>query len=261
MTWFVTGRGVFLGGDEPAYIVQAQAFLHLSPQIQAFIRADTAAHVLGYPQHPALIETFPSAHGVIGPFEPGLSMLLVPFVAAGWLYQGAVVGVITLTVAGLILIHRRATLLTGLHRRGQVLLAVMLASPAVLVAMTQIYPDLLSGVLIAWAVLEIALVERRGRVTARRAGDPGGVDRLPAVAPGEELRPGGPRGGGTDGGAPAGAGAEAAAGGRRGSRRGGVGAAPRLQRALLRRHPRTARAVGPAHLEGHRVHARAHVRT
>ena len=166
VTWFVTGRGVFLGGDEPAYIVQAQAFLHLSPQIQAFIRSDTAAHVFGYPVHPVVIETFPSVHGVIGPFEPGLSLLLVPFVAVGRLYQGAAVGIITLTVAGLIVIHRRATLLTGLHRRGQVLLAVMLASPAVLVAMTQIYPDLLSGVLIAWAVLEIALVERRGRVTA-----------------------------------------------------------------------------------------------
>jgi len=165
VTWFVNGRGVFLGGDEPTYIAQAQAYLHLSPHISAIIRSDTAHHAFGYTLHPGTIETFPGHHGVIGPFEPGLSLLLVPFVATGWLTQGATVGAITLTLAGLILVHRRATLLTGLGRRGQVLLAVMLASPALLLAMTQIYPDLLSGVLIAAAVLEIALLERRGRPT------------------------------------------------------------------------------------------------
>ena len=165
VTWFISSRGVFLSGDQATYIAQAQTYLHLSPQIQAVIRSDAASHVFLNPLHPVTIETFPGHHGVIGPFAPGLSLLLLPFVATGRLYQGAAFGIITLTVAGLILIHRRATLLAGLHRRGQVLLAVMLASPAVLVAATQIYPDLLSGVLIAGAVLEIALLEQRGRLT------------------------------------------------------------------------------------------------
>ena len=44
----------------------------------------------------------------------------------------------------------------------------MIASPALLVAMTQIYPDVISGILITCAILEIAMSERTGELT--RAG-------------------------------------------------------------------------------------------
>jgi len=38
-------------------------------------------------------------------------------------------------------------------------LALLLAAPALLVAMNQIYPDLPSGVLLACAIVEVAIVE------------------------------------------------------------------------------------------------------
>jgi hypothetical protein len=159
VAWMATGQGVFLGGDEPSYIVQAQALLHAKTQLDPFIRADLLHHLFAPPSHPSVVET---TKGTLSPFEPGMAILLAPFVAIGPLYHAAVAGILLATSAGLVLVHRLATRLTGLGWVGQVLLGVMLASPAVLVAIAQIYPDLPSGVLLAWAVLGIALLERRG---------------------------------------------------------------------------------------------------
>jgi hypothetical protein len=165
LVWFMNAHGDFLSGDEPTYIVEARALLHLSPHIGNFLPAQLTAHVRPVPTQPMATEGFVGVHGRVGSFEPGLGLLLAPFVAFGSLYNGAVLGILILNSAGLILIHRRATRLTGLGRRGQVLLAVTLACPAMLVAMTQIYPDVISGILIACAVLEIAIVERSGELT------------------------------------------------------------------------------------------------
>jgi len=168
VAWFIRSKGVNLTGDEPSYIIQAQSYLHLSPHILPTIRADLGANSLSaYPPGAPVssVASFIGSHGVISPFEPGLGLLLIPFVASGRLFLGAVVGMLVLNTAGLILIHRRTTYLAGLGRRCQVLLAILLAAPAVLLAMTQIYPDLISGVLLACAIVEVAIIERTGSVS------------------------------------------------------------------------------------------------
>jgi hypothetical protein len=157
---------VNLTGDEPSYIIQAQAYAHLSPHILPTIKADLAAHSLAaYPVGAPVSEvaSFPGPRGVISPFEPGLGLLLVPFVATGRLFLGATVGMLVLVTVGLIFMHRRMSYLANLGRRAQVLLAVILMAPALLLAVNQIYPDLLTGVLLACAVVEIAIIERNGR--------------------------------------------------------------------------------------------------
>ena len=168
VVWFIRSKGVDLTGDEPSYIIQAQSYLHLSPHILSTIKADLRGNRLSaYPPGAPVssVASFPGPRGVISPFEPGLGLLLTPFVAAGRLYLGATVGMLVLNTAGLILIHRRATSLMGLGRRCQILLALLLAAPAVLLAMTQIYPDLISGVLLACGIVEVAIIERTGTVT------------------------------------------------------------------------------------------------
>jgi hypothetical protein len=165
LSWFVTAHGIFLGGDQPTYMAEALAFAHLSLHLNRLAPAGLAPYVRPVPIHGFAIETFVGAHGRVSAFDPGLGLLLTPFVAVGPVYSGAVVGMLAVNSAGLVLIHRRATRLTGLGRRGQILLAVMLASPALLLAMTQIYPDVISGILIACAILEIAILERHGELT------------------------------------------------------------------------------------------------
>ena len=110
------------------------------------------------------MESFTGPHGMVSAFEPGLGILLIPFVATGRLFLGGTIGVITLNTAGLILLHRRATRLAALGRRGQVLFALLLMAPALLVVVNQIYPDLVSGVALACGLVEVALIERRGAV-------------------------------------------------------------------------------------------------
>jgi hypothetical protein len=169
VAWFIHRKGVNLTGDEPAYIIQAQAYLHLSPNIFSTIRADLSVHSLAAyaPGAPvSAVASFAGPRGVISPFEPGLGLLLIPFVATGRLFLGSTVGMLVLNTAGLIYIHRRVSRLTTLDRRCQFLLGLMLAAPAVLLAVTQIYPDLLSGILLACAIVEIAFIERTG-VSAR----------------------------------------------------------------------------------------------
>jgi hypothetical protein len=161
---FTRSKGVALTGDEPSYIFQAQAYFHLSPGILSTITADLHANALSaYPVGalPSSVARFIGPQGVISPFEPGLGLFLTPFVATGRLVLGATTGVVVFNSAGLILVHRRVSHLADLGRRSQVLLGLMLAAPAVLVAGSQIYPDLPSGVLLACAVVEIATIERK----------------------------------------------------------------------------------------------------
>jgi hypothetical protein len=71
----------------------------------------------------------------------------------------------TLTALGFVCIHQRASLLAKLERRGQLVFALVLAAPALWLAATQVYPDLLSGVLLAMALVELALIEQRKQVS------------------------------------------------------------------------------------------------
>ncbi len=169
---FIRSKGVALTGDEPSYIIQAQTYVRLSPHILSTIKADLRLHALSaYPPHAPVssVASFTGPQGMISAFEPGLGLLLIPFVATGRLFLGAVAGMLVLNTAGLMFLHRRVSSLAGLDRRFQIVLGILLASPALLLAVTQIYPDLISGVLLACAIVEVASVERRRRVTALNA--------------------------------------------------------------------------------------------
>src|ERR1035441_9365620 len=40
VAWFIRSKGVNLTGDEPSYIIQAQAYAHFTPHILSTIKAD-----------------------------------------------------------------------------------------------------------------------------------------------------------------------------------------------------------------------------
>ena len=168
IAWFTHRRGVNITGDEPSYIIQAQAYRHLSPYILSTVKADLAAHSLAaYPAGAPInaVASFIGPHGIISPFEPGLGMLLIPFVAIGRLALGATLGVLLFNSAGLIYLHRRISRLARLTGPAQMVLGLMFVAPAVLLAATQIYPDFPSGVLIGCAVVELASIELTGTTT------------------------------------------------------------------------------------------------
>ncbi len=162
---WVRGAGVGVVGDQSAYLSQAQAVLHGTVHTYGIYRHDLARHYFsafppGTKMSSAVFESYHGPHGVVTPFEPGLALLIAPFLAIGG-QTGAFVGFFAVEAAGLTLLHRRATSLCRLGWRGQVFLAVALVSPAVAVAATQLYPDLISGIVLAAAALELVRWERQ----------------------------------------------------------------------------------------------------
>jgi hypothetical protein len=70
---------------------------------------------------------------------------------------------VMLCMAGLIVLHRRVTIFAGLDVGGQVLLALLFAGPALWLAATQVFPDLLAGVFLAIGLIELGIIEKRRR--------------------------------------------------------------------------------------------------
>ncbi|MDA8398210.1 MAG: hypothetical protein M0Z29_10260, partial [Actinomycetota bacterium] len=167
---FVTSKGVTITGDEPTYVMQAQALSHFSVHILSTITHDLAARVFRgtYPANAtlAMVEHYDGPTGVISPFGPGLSALLAVSVALLGPVTGSLAGIIGLNTAGLMWLHQRVSRLLRLGGMAQVVLGVAFAIPAVLLAVNQIYPDLPSGILLAIGLLEIAAIEWRGRTSA-----------------------------------------------------------------------------------------------
>jgi hypothetical protein len=160
-------------GDEPSYIMLAQAVTHGSVHIYTTITHDLARRVFGNTYPPgatvANVESYRGPTGIVSPFAPGVSLLLAPFVAVLGPVSGGVLGMIVWVVAGLAWIHQRTSRLFRLGAGGQAVLGLCLAMPAVLVAATQIYPDLPSGILLGAAALELVALERSGRLGRLRA--------------------------------------------------------------------------------------------
>jgi hypothetical protein len=158
------GAGVGVVGDQPAYLSQAQAILRGTPHTSAVFQSDLARHYFsafppGTRMSPAVFESFNGPRGVVSPFEPGMALLIAPFLAVGG-QTGAFVGFFAAEAAGLVLVHRRASTLCRLGWRAQVFLGVALLGPALAVAATQLYPDLISGIVLAAALVEVARWER-----------------------------------------------------------------------------------------------------
>ena len=159
---FINTRGVSLKGDEPAYIMQAQSYLHFNPIILSTILNDLKTHA--FPSWPidfhiSGVEKFSGPHGIVSPFEPGLGILLIPFVAIVGVVNGGTIGMLILSTCGLILIHRRASFAFRLRFPAQLCLGILFLAPTLFAASTQIYPDLLSGILLGCAVIELIIIE------------------------------------------------------------------------------------------------------
>jgi hypothetical protein len=164
---WLRGAGVGVVGDQPAYLSQAQALLKGTVHTYGVYRQDLARHYFSaFPPHTkmssAVFESFRGPRGVVSPFEPGMALLIAPFMAIGG-QGGAFIGLFAVEAAGLTLVHRRATSLCRLGWRAQVFLAVAMVSPAVAVAATQLYPDLISGIALAAAAVELVRWEREPR--------------------------------------------------------------------------------------------------
>jgi hypothetical protein len=164
--WLHTA-GVGVVGDEPAYLTQAQALLQGTVHTTAVYRDDLAHHYFatfppGTKISPGVFESFRGPRGVISPFEPGISLLIAPFLRLGG-QGGAFAGFFALEAAGLVLVHRRASTLCRLGWRAQIFLGVALAGPALALAATQLYPDLIAGIVLAAVLVEVARWERDGR--------------------------------------------------------------------------------------------------
>lgn len=161
-------QGINITGDEPSYIMQAQAFTHSTVHILPTIKHDLSTKVFSVYSPNATVSTvehFNGPTGMVSPFDPGLSLLLAAFVLTLGPTWGGTMGVVCLNVAGFIWLHQRVSRLANLSRVGQVLLSAVFVIPSLLLASTQIYPDLPAGILLAIAVVELALIEVEGRIS------------------------------------------------------------------------------------------------
>jgi hypothetical protein len=167
LTWFLLrSQGTLISGDSPHYLIAAETLRHLSVHVLPQYSADLASHyIYAWPQGATLstmgVHAFTGPHGVIFAQGIGIPVFLAPFIAVGGVPL-ALVAFFTLNAIGFVFVHQRASQLAGLGRNGQVVFALALACPALWLAATQIYPDLISGIFLACGLLEMALVERSG---------------------------------------------------------------------------------------------------
>ncbi len=160
-----------ISGDSPHYLIAAETLSHLSVHVLPQYRADLMSHyIYAWPKGATLAtmgaHAYSGPHGVIFAQGIGVPALLAPFIAVGGVPL-ALVGFFTVNAIGFVFIHRRASRLADLGRNGQIVFALALACPALWLAATQVYPDLISGIFFACGILEMALVERSG--TCRRS--------------------------------------------------------------------------------------------
>ncbi len=158
-------QGNDLGGDQAHYLIAAQTLAHGSLHPGPWYQRDFLAHyVYDWPAGATasnlhIVQMYPGPHGSVFAHGLGLPLLLAPFVAVGDVPLG-LIGLFSVVALGIVCIHQRASRLARLGRSGRIVFALALAAPALWVASTQVYPDLVSGVLLAAALVELALVER-----------------------------------------------------------------------------------------------------
>jgi hypothetical protein len=160
---FVQGQGITLTGDEPHYLVIAMSLTHLDPHVLwAYQRVSETHYIdIGPQLTSAATNTFVGPHGPVSVHDIGLPMLIAPFFAVGGT-GGALLGFDLLLAIGFVVLHQRASRLAGLGAAGRWVFAVTMAGPALWLATTQLYPDLISGLFLAVAYVEIGLAERDG---------------------------------------------------------------------------------------------------
>jgi len=160
---FVQGQGVTLTGDEPHYLVIAMSLTHLDPHVLwAYERVAQTHYIhLGSQLTAASTHTFAGPHGSLSVHDIGLPMLIAPFFALGGT-GGALLGFDLLLAIGFVTLHQRASRLARLSNTGQWVFAILMSGPALWLASTQLYPDLIGGLFLGVAFVEIGLAERKG---------------------------------------------------------------------------------------------------
>jgi hypothetical protein len=170
LAWFLLrSQGVDFVGDSPSYLIATQALAHLHFSLVPWARQDLVSHYIhswrpGASLGSSGIQIHYGPHGAVLPHGIGLPVLLAPFMLLGSVPL-ALLWLFAVNAAGMAYLHRRASHLAGLGRRGQVVFAIAMAAPALFLAATQVFPDFVSGVFAACAYMEIACVERRREVT------------------------------------------------------------------------------------------------
>ena len=166
----VRSQGNVIGGDSPHYLIAALSLRHLTTNVLPAYGTDMISHaVYDWPagttvRTPSAIHAFLSGpHGPVFAQGIGVPALLAPFAAVAAV-PGALIGYFAAQAAGVVLLHQRASRLGELGRGGRLLFALVLAAPALWLAATQIYPDLLSGIFLACGFVELAHLERTGRL-------------------------------------------------------------------------------------------------
>ncbi len=163
-------KGVSTTGDEPHYLIVAKALSHLNFHPLGAYKADLRTHQIfnwAPNTQPTNLnfQLYNGPHGAVGTHNLGLSALLAPFVAVGGAKLGRL-AMMSLNTAGFIYFFIRSANLARLSSRAKVVFALLLASPAIWLAGTQIYPDLFTGVVMTCTLVDVAAVEMRGRLDA-----------------------------------------------------------------------------------------------
>lgn len=160
-------------GDSPHYLIAAQALEHFSVHpLGAYVRDFRTHEIYAWPRGASVktvrdvqsyTHTWFGPHGVVFAQGIGLALIVAPFMAIGSVPL-AFLGFFAIDAAGLVYIFVRGSRLAGLGGLGRVVFAVALFSPALWLASTQLYPDLIAGVLLGCALIEIGAFERTGRL-------------------------------------------------------------------------------------------------
>jgi hypothetical protein len=158
---FIRTKGVDETGDEPHYLVVARAVSHFRVHPLQEYLADIHTHQLfNWPANTSVVnlQLYNGPHGPVSTHPIGLSVLLAPFVAAGGAPLGRLAEM-AMVALGISYFFHRASTLRNLRLPSRIVLGLLLAAPAVWVATTQIYPDFMTGVLIAVAAVELLAFE------------------------------------------------------------------------------------------------------
>jgi len=165
----IRGQGINLIGDEPHYLAEAVSIgrFHTINLVPAYNYA--VQHHIIYPwagkPGPGLARAIGQGLAIHNQFLPfhavGMSALLAGPMLIGT--DTAVVTLITLMAALTVSLVHLTGELSGVRSPGRVAIAGLFLAPAFALAATQVYPDLLTGLVMANAVMIIALVETRKR--------------------------------------------------------------------------------------------------
>ncbi len=173
--FLLRNQGIVVRGDEPFYLITADAIWHdHSVNTAAAQQRDYAAQYLepwsimgihpGDQPDPAFVHEYRGPHGLVSVHGLGLSILLAPFFGLGRVPLAQLALIVQLALLSTLLVVRSAGTFR-LTAPATGLLALLLLSPVYLLASTQIFPDLMGGLLLALAIGVLARMERMGRPT------------------------------------------------------------------------------------------------